>query len=65
MKIVVCQFYTSNISYGKFSEEINKKYCEDNGVTKCTGENVGELFFDHIPFEKRTTKRTPIDGNNE
>jgi hypothetical protein len=30
MKIVVCQFYTSNISYGKFSEEINKKYCEDN-----------------------------------
>jgi hypothetical protein len=31
MKIVVCQYYTSNISYGKFSEEINKKYCEDNG----------------------------------
>lgn len=31
MKIVVTQFYTSNISYGKFSEEINKKYCEDNG----------------------------------
>jgi hypothetical protein len=31
MKIVVCQFYTSNISYGKFSEKINQKYCEDNG----------------------------------
>jgi hypothetical protein len=31
MKIVVAQFYTSNVSYGKFSEEINKKYCDDNG----------------------------------
>jgi hypothetical protein len=30
-KIVVCQFYTPNISYGKFSEKINQKYCEDNG----------------------------------
>ena len=30
-KIVVAQFYTKNLSYGKFSEEINKKYCQDNG----------------------------------
>ena len=30
-KIVVCQFYTSNVSYGKYSEKINQKYCEDNG----------------------------------
>ena len=30
-KIVVAQFYTNNLSYGKFSEEINKKYCSDKG----------------------------------
>jgi len=30
-KIVVAQFYTKNLSYGKFSEEINKKYCEEKG----------------------------------
>lgn len=29
-KIVVCQFYTNNVSYGKFSEEINRKYCDKN-----------------------------------
>lgn len=31
MIISVCQFYTPNISYGEYSEKINKKYCEDNG----------------------------------
>jgi len=31
IKIVVAQFYTKNLSYGKFSEEINRKYCQDNG----------------------------------
>lgn len=30
-KIAVCQFYTSNVSYGEYAEKINKKYCEDNG----------------------------------
>lgn len=30
-KIVVCQFYTSDVLYGKYSEKINQKYCEDNG----------------------------------
>jgi len=32
-KIVIAQFYTKNLSYGKFSEEINKKYCEEKGYT--------------------------------
>lgn len=31
MKISVCQFYTENISYGRFAEAINKKYCEEKG----------------------------------
>jgi hypothetical protein len=30
-KICVLQFYTPNVSYGKFSEEINRKYCEKHG----------------------------------
>jgi len=33
MKIAVLQFYTNNISYGPYSEEINKKYCEEKGYT--------------------------------
>ena len=31
LKIVVAQFYTSNVAYGKHSEEINKKYCDEQG----------------------------------
>jgi hypothetical protein len=31
LKIVVAQFYTSNVAYGKYSEEINRKYCEEKG----------------------------------
>jgi hypothetical protein len=31
MNIVVAQFYTDNVSYGKFAEAINKKYCEEKG----------------------------------
>ena len=30
-KICVVQFYTSNVSYGSFAEEINRKYCEAQG----------------------------------
>ena len=33
MRIAVLQFYTANISYGPYSEEINKKYCEEKGYT--------------------------------
>ena len=31
LKIAIAQFYTSNVSYGKYTEEINKKYCEEQG----------------------------------
>jgi hypothetical protein len=31
MKIIVTQFYTNNVPYSKFSIEINKKYCIENG----------------------------------
>jgi ubiquinone/menaquinone biosynthesis C-methylase UbiE len=30
-KIVIAQFYTSNVSYGHYAEAVNKKYCEDKG----------------------------------
>jgi hypothetical protein len=30
-KIIVTQFYTSNVTYGRYSEEINRKYCEEQG----------------------------------
>ena len=32
LKIAIAQFYTSNVSYGKYTEEINKKYCENNFI---------------------------------
>jgi len=31
--IVICQYWTNNLSYGKYTESINKKYCEDHGYT--------------------------------
>lgn len=31
MKIVVTQFYTSNVAYGEYSEKINRDYCNKNG----------------------------------
>jgi hypothetical protein len=31
MKILIAQFYTENVSYGKYAEAINKKYCEEKG----------------------------------
>jgi len=33
MNIVVAQFFTNNVSYGEFTEAINKKYCEEKGYT--------------------------------
>ena len=31
MKIVIAQFFNTNLSYGKFTKEINKKYCDEKG----------------------------------
>ena len=33
MKIVVAQFYTDNVSFGKYSRDINQRYCEQKGYT--------------------------------
>lgn len=33
MNIIVSQFYTPNVSYGQYAENINRKYCEANGYT--------------------------------
>jgi len=32
-KILVAQFYTSNVPYGLYSEAINKKYCDEKGYS--------------------------------
>lgn len=49
MKILVTQYYTENIKYGKLSEELNKKYCEkyqyDYFVEKDT-EELNKIFRD-------------------
>lgn len=31
MKILLVQYYTDNVKYGKLSEELNRMYCEKNG----------------------------------
>lgn len=31
MRVAIVQFYTENVPYGKFSEAINKKYCDEKG----------------------------------
>ena len=46
-KIVVCQFYTSNVSYGKYTEEINKKYCNNNNYIYFVETN-GEKIKDKL-----------------
>jgi len=33
MKIVVCQFYTNNVTYKDYSREINEDYCKHNGYS--------------------------------
>jgi hypothetical protein len=42
-KILVAQFYTENITYGKYSQEINKKYCDDNGYTYVVETNTQKI----------------------
>jgi hypothetical protein len=31
MRVMIVQFYTKNVSYGRFSEEINRRYCQEHG----------------------------------
>jgi SAM-dependent methyltransferase len=33
MKIVLAQYWTENVGYGKYVEAVNRKYCEDKGYT--------------------------------
>lgn len=39
MNITICQFYTNNISYGEFTEKINKSYCELHGYNYYVEKN--------------------------
>jgi hypothetical protein len=43
MKIIVCQFYTPNVSYGAYTEKINSHYCELNGYDYYVEKNEDEI----------------------
>lgn len=43
-KVVVCQFYSDNVAYGKLSEEINRKYCQDNGYEYFVEKDTNKLI---------------------
>lgn len=43
-KITVCQFYTKNVSYGEFSEKINRKYCSDNSYQYYVEKNEDLIY---------------------
>jgi hypothetical protein len=43
MRVALAQFYTQNVPYGNFSEEINKKYCEEKGYSYIVEKNNEKL----------------------
>lgn len=55
-KIVVAQFWTTNINYSKYTEAINRKYCEDRGyiyhVEKNDNKIKSNLFGRSITWYK-------------
>lgn len=44
MKIVVAQFYSTNVKYGKYTEKINRKYCEENGYEYFVETNTQKII---------------------
>jgi hypothetical protein len=43
-KIVVCQYWTKNLSYGQYTEAINKKYCEEQGYVYHNEVDTDKIF---------------------
>ena len=43
-KIVVAQYWTSNLSYGKYTRAINNKYCEEKGYTYYVEDDSMNIF---------------------
>lgn len=43
MKIVVAQFWTKNLSYARYTKEINKKYCDQNNYIYFVEENESKI----------------------
>ena len=43
-KIVLAQFYTENVKYGNYTEEINRKYCEESGYTYIVEKNTKKII---------------------
>lgn len=41
--IIVAQFYTNNVLYGKYSEGINRDYCEKNGYKYISETNTNKI----------------------
>jgi len=44
MKIIVAQFYTSNVKYGKYSEKINREYCKNKGYEYVVEKNDSKIY---------------------
>jgi hypothetical protein len=42
--IVVAQYWTNNIAYSKYTEAINKKYCEEKGYVYYTEKNSEKIY---------------------
>jgi len=43
MKIVVAQFFTNKISYGKYTKDINQKYCAVNDYIYHCEEDTAKI----------------------
>jgi hypothetical protein len=53
LKIFVTQFYTSNVEYGHYSEEINRAYCEKHGYGYYVEKN-DQKILDTLNFPERS-----------
>ena len=52
MKIVVAQYYTSNLTHGPYAEAINRKYCEIQGYTYYVdkdNDKIWQRIEDRVP----------------
>lgn len=50
--IGICQFYTTNVAYGPYSEKINRKYCEEKNYfyfVETDSEKIRQTINDKAP----------------
>ena len=73
MRILVCQYHTSNLQYPKYSREINQKYCDMNGydyyvededekiIPVCMEEGVAFQWYKVFLLKKLLRERPEYD----